>query len=134
MADVTSRVETVSNAGATVATFGANFGNYKISQADVGREFVVSVTADAATLTQAKLDEAVKYLTRNNYTSSNTDASSAGTIAAIGTADGTAYDPAADTVVYVRYQTTQDFAVTDFNAGDSTGVTLAIVAEFKPAL
>ena len=134
MADVTSRVETYSNAGAAGATFGANFGAYKISQSDVGREFVVSVTADAATLTNAKLDEAIKYLTTGHYTSSNTDGSSAGTIAAIGTADGTAYDPAADTVVYVRFQTTEAFAVTDFNANDTTGVTLAIVAEFKPAL
>lgn len=114
-------------------TFGANYGLYKISQADVGREFIVSVTADAATLTNAKLDEAIKYLTTGHYTSSNTDGSSAGTIAAIGTADGTAYDPTADTVVYVRFQTTEAFAVTDFNANDSTGVTLAVVAEFKPA-
>jgi hypothetical protein len=115
-------------------TVGGNANKHRISQSDVGREFIVSVTAASATLTEAKLLEATRYLTTNHYTSSNTDGSAAGTIAAIGTADGTAYDPAADTVVYVRLQTTEDFAVTDFNANDTTGVTLAVVCEFKPAL
>jgi len=133
MADVYSRVETVNNAGTTVATFGANALKHAISQSDAGREFIVSITADATTLTEAKLLEATRYLTRNNYTAANTDGSTAATIAAIGTADGTAYDPAADTVVYVRLQTTDAFDVTDFNAAQ-TNTTLAIVCEFKPAL
>lgn len=134
MADITSVYQTYNNSGSGVAQADDNFGLYKIGQSDAGREFIVSVTADAATLTNAKLDEAIKYLTTGHYTSSNTDGSSAGTIAAIGTADGTAYAPGADTVVYVRLQTTEDFAVTDFNANDTTGVTLAVVCEFKPAL
>ena len=133
MADVYSRVETVTNAGGTQATFGANALKHKISQSDAGREFIVSITADADTLTDVKLLEATRYLTRNNYTASNTDGSTAATIAAIGTADGTAYDPAADTVVYVRLQTTDAFDITDFNAAQSN-TTLAIVCEFKPAL
>jgi hypothetical protein len=111
---------------------GANFDVYGISTSDAGREFIVSITADAATLTNAKLDEAISYLTTGHYTSSNTDGSSAGTIAAIGTADGTPYDPAADTVVYVRLQTTEDFVVTDYN-DSQTNTTIAIVCEFKPA-
>ena len=111
---------------------GANFDVYGINTSDAGREFILSITADAATLTNAKLDQAIAYLTSGNYTSSNTDGSSAGTIAAIGTADGTAYDPAADTVVYVRYQTTEDFVVTDYN-DSQTNTTIAIVCEFKPA-
>jgi hypothetical protein len=133
MADVYSRVETVSNAGATVATFGGNALKHKIAQSDAGREFIVSITAQAATLTDAKLLEATRYLTRNNYTAANTDGSTAATIAAIGTADGTAYDPAADTVVYVRLQTTDTFVVTDFNA-NIADTQVAIVCEFKPAL
>jgi hypothetical protein len=133
MADVLSRVETVDNSGSTIATFGANALKHKISQSDAGREFIVSITADGGTLTDAKLLEATRYLTTNNYTSSNTDGSTAATIAAIGTADGTAYDPAADTVVYVRLQTTDTFVITDFNAAQSN-TTLAIVCEFKPAL
>lgn len=137
MADLTNGsgvYATYTNLGVGSAELGDNFGSHKISQSDAGREFIVSVTADAATLTEAKLTEAIRYLTTTHYTSANTDGSSAGTIAAIGTNDGTAYDPAADTVVYVRLQTTEDFAVTDFNANDTTGVTLAVVAEFKPAL
>ena len=134
MADVYSRIETIANDGVTtLATFGANALKHKIAQSDAGREFIVSITADATTLTDAKLLEATRYLTRNNYLSSNTDGSTAATIAAIGTADGTAYDPAADTVVYVRLQTTDAFDVTDFNAAQ-TNTTLAIVCEFKAAL
>jgi hypothetical protein len=119
--------------GGGASTVAANFNQYGIGTSDAGREFIVSITADAGTLTNAKLDEAIAYLTTGHYTSSNTDGSSAGTIAAIGTDDGTAYNPAADTVVYVRFQTTEPFAVTDFNANDALGVTLAIVCEFKPA-
>ena len=111
---------------------GANFDVYGISTSDAGREFIISITADAGVLTNAKLDEAISYLTTGHYTSSNTDGSSAGTIAAIGTADGTPYDPAADTVVYVRLQTTEDFVVTDYN-DSQTNTTIAIVCEFKPA-
>jgi hypothetical protein len=135
MADVYSVSQTYSNAGGSIAggVLGVNALKHKISQSDAGREFIVSITADAATLTDAKLLEATRYLTRNNYTSSNTDGSTAATIAAIGTADGTAFDPAADTVVYVRLQTTDTFDITDFNAAQ-TNTTLAIVCEFKPAL
>jgi hypothetical protein len=138
MADVYSRNEIAANnstSGSPVftTTFGANQLKHRISQSDAGREFIVSITADADTLTDVKLLEATRYLTRNNYTSLNTDGSTAATIAAIGTADGTAYNPAADTVVYVRLQTTDDFAVTDFNAA-STLSTMAVVCEFKPAL
>lgn len=126
----------MANLTATFANggIGDNYAKHVINNSGVGREFIVSITADAGVLTEAKLTEAIQYLTTNHYTSSNTDGSSAGTIGGLGTADGTAYDPAADTVVYVRFQTTESFAVTDFNAGDSTGVTLAVVAEFKPAL
>jgi hypothetical protein len=118
--------------GASGRYVGANFDVYGIGQSDAGREFILSITADAATLTNAKLDEAISYLTTGHYTSSNTDGSSAGTIAAIGTADGTAYDPTADTVVYVRYQTTESFVITDYN-DSQTNTTIAIVCEFKPA-
>jgi hypothetical protein len=111
----------------------ANFQKHVISQSDAGREFIVSITTQAGTLTNAKLTEAIRYLTRNNYTAANTDGSTAATIAAIGTADGTAYAPAADTVVYVRLQTTDTFVVTDFNA-NITDTQVAIVCEFKPAL
>lgn len=112
---------------------GQNFNQYGIGQSDAGREFIVSIAPDSGNLTQAKLDEAIAYLTTGHYTGSNTDGSSAGTIAAIGTAAGTAYNPASSDTVYVRFQTTEDFAVTDFNANDTLGVTLAVVCQFRPA-
>jgi hypothetical protein len=136
MADLLTKsvFETYNNAGTGVSKVGDNAYKHRISQSDAGREFIVSITADSGQLTEAKLTEAIQYLTRNNYLSTNTDATSAGTIAGLGTSDGTPYDVSADTVVFVRFQTTEDFAVTDFNAGDATGVTLAVVAQFRPAL
>lgn len=134
MADffTSSYAQTVSNAGATVAKLGDNALKNVISQSDAGREFILTITAATGTLTDAKLNEAIRYLTRTNYTASNTDGTSAGTIAAIGLSDGTAFDPTADTVVHVRYQTTEDFAVTDFNA-NITATQVAIICQFKPA-
>ena len=134
MANLTAVAQVYDNSGNAIAASQLGANNYKnaISTSDAGREFIVKIEADAATLTDAKLNEAIAYLTRNNYLSSNTDASTAGTIAAIGTADGTAFDPAADTIVFVRLQTTDDFAVTDFNAAQ-TNTTLTVICEFKPA-
>jgi hypothetical protein len=139
MADVYSRNEIAANnstSGSPVftTTFGANALKHRISQSDAGREFIVSVTADGGTLTDVKLLEATRYLTRNNFTAGNADGSTAATIAAIGTADGTPFDPAADTVVFLRLQTTDAFSVTDYNANDVGGTTLAVVCEFTPAL
>jgi len=109
-----------------------NYRKNVISQSGVGREYIVSITADADTLTDAKLNEAIDYFTVNNYTADNTDGSSACTVGALGTADGTAFAPDTDTVVYLRLQTTQDLDVTDFNAAQSN-TTAAIICEFVPA-
>lgn len=125
MADLTA---TLANGG-----IGDNYRKNVISQSGVGREFIVSITADADTLTDAKLNEAIDYFTVNNYTADNTDGSSACTVGGLGTADGTAFNPAADTVVYLRLQTSQDLDVTDFNAAQAN-TTAAVVCEFKPAL
>ena len=114
----------------TLTNVGANYRKNGINNSGVGREFIVSVTADADTLTDAKLNEAIDYLTTSHGTDGTGD--SAATIGAIGTADGTAFDPAADTVVYVRLQTSADFTVTAFNAAQAN-TTLATVCEFKPA-
>ena len=107
----------------------ANYAKNGISNSGVGREFIVSVTADAGTLTDAKLNAAIAYLTTSHGADGAGD--SAGTIGAIGTADGTDFDPAADTVVYIRLQTTADFTVTAWNAAQAN-TTLATVCEFKP--
>lgn len=121
MADVTSLA-----IGST--TVGANYRKNSIHNGDVGREFILSITAGSGTLTQAKLNAAIDYLTVNH----GTEATNAGTIGGIATSDGTAYDPAADTVVYVKLQTTASFTVTGVNAA-ATDTTVAIVAQFKPA-
>lgn len=114
----------------TATYVATNYRKNAISQSGVGREFIVSVTADAGTLTDAKLNEAIDYLTTSH--GSNGSGDSAATIGAIGTADGTAFNPAADTVVFIRLQTSADFTVTAFNAAQSN-TTLATVCEFKPA-
>ena len=110
----------------TATDIAANYNKHAISQSGVGREFIVSITADAGTLTDAKLKEALDYMTLNH------DADSAATVGAVGTADGTAFDPTADTVVFVRLQTTADYTVTAFNAVQAN-TTAAVVCEFKPA-
>lgn len=115
----------------TSTAIAANYRKNVISNSGVGREFIVSITTDADTLTDAKLNEAINYFTLNNYTAGNTDGSSACTVGGLGTADGTDFDPAADTVVYLRLQTTQDLDVTDFNAAQAN-TTAAIVCEFTP--
>lgn len=110
-----------------------NYKKHVISQSGVGREFIVSVTADADTLTDEKLQEAIDYITTNHGAGDGTgDGDAAATIGGLGTADGTAFDPTADTVVYLRVQTTADFAVATFN-GAQSNTTLAVVCEFKPA-
>jgi uncharacterized protein (DUF3084 family) len=121
MADVTSLA-----IGAT--TVGANYRKNTIHNGDVGREFILSITAGSGQLTQAKLNAAIDYLTVNH----GAEATNAGTIGGIATSDGTAYNPAADTVVFVKLQTTATFTVTGVNAA-ATDTTVAIVCEFKPA-
>lgn len=109
---------------------GDNYNKHVKSQADNGREFVLSITAGAGTLTDAKLKACLDYLTGSQGSGGAGD--SAGTIAAINTTDDTAFDPAADTVVNVRYQSTADFTVAGVNAA-ATDTTVAILAQFKAA-
>ena len=108
----------------------SNYNKHAISQSGVGREFIVSITADAGTLTDAKLKEALDYMTLNHGAGGTGD--SASTVGAVGKADGTAFDPAVDTVVFVRLQTTADYTVTVFNAAQAN-TTALVICEFKPA-
>jgi hypothetical protein len=129
MADVTSRVETVTNAGATQATFGANFGKHVINQADVGRELIVS--ASNTDMTDAELTAARNQLTIAGGDGTGTDQGGpdAFTVAAVGTADGTAFVSGTTDVVYFRLQGTGTPNTTTL--GDTT---FAVVAVFAPAL
>jgi len=132
MADVTSRVETVSNAGATVATLGANFNKHSINQADVGNEFIISVTkSGSGNITNDVLAAVRAQLTLAGGDKSGIDVGGpdAFTIAAIGTQDGSAFTSGTTTVVFLRVQGTGTPNLTTVS-----GATLAQVAEFTPAL
>lgn len=129
MADVYSRVETVSNAGATVATFGANQLKHVINQADVGRELIIS--ASNTDMTDAELTAARNQLTLAGGDGTGTDQTGpdAFTIAAVGTADGSAFVSGTTDVVFFRVQGTGTPNTTTL--GDTT---FAVVATFTPAL
>ncbi len=132
MADVLSRVETYTNAGGDGATFGANYGKHVINQADVGRELVVSVTkSGSGNLTDTILTAVRAQLTLAGGDRSGTDTGGpdAFTVAAVGTADGSAFVSGTTTVVYFRLQGTGTP-----NTSTVSGATIAVVATFTPAL
>jgi hypothetical protein len=132
MADVLSRVETVSNSGSTIATFGANFGKHSLSQSDVGRELIISVTkSGSGNITDAVLTAVRAQLTLAGGSGNGSDQNGpdAFTIGAVGTADGSAFVSGTTTVVFLRVQGTGTPNLTTIE-----GATLAKVAEFTPAL
>jgi hypothetical protein len=133
MADVLSRVETVDNAGSTLATFGANFGKHVINQADVGRELIVKVAL--TNMTDANVTAIRNAITQSGGVAgvlpSNTG--DAFTVAAIGTANGAAFQSGVTDVVYMRVQGTGTFDTTDAAAGIG-GCTVTVEAIFTPAL
>lgn len=134
MADVTSRVETVSNAGATIATLGANFEKIKINQADVGRELIVKVAK--ASMTDAELNTIIKGITQAGGDGTGTDVGGedAFTVAAVGTATGAAFVSGATGVVFLRVQGTGTLTADGSDAYGVTGAVTTIEAVFTPAL
>ena len=111
----------------------ANYKKHVIAQSGVGRETIVSITTAADTLTDAKLQAVIDYMTLPHGTGDGTtDTDNAFTVGAIGTADGSAYDPAATTVMFARMQGTHELDVTDVNAAQADA-TVAVVAVFTPA-
>ena len=132
MADVYSRVETVSNAGSTVATFGGNALKHKINQADVGRELIVKIALE--NMTDANVTAIRNAITQSGGVAgvlpSNTG--DAFTVAAIGTANGAAFSSGVTDVLFMRVQGTGTFDTTDAAAG--TGATVTVEAVFTPAL
>ena len=131
MADVRSRVETVNNAGGTLATFGANFGKHVINQADVGRELIVKVAL--TNMTDANVTSIRNAITLAGGSAGALPANTgdAFTVAAIGTADGSAFVSGTTDVIYMRVQGTGTFNTTDAAAG--TGATVTVEATFAPA-
>ena len=102
----------------TNTTLAANFQKFVNSQSDAGRELVVS--ASKTNMTHADLLAVYRQLTTSP---------DVGTVAAFGTADGSAFESGVTDVVYFRLQTTGTPVTTTVS-----GVTLAVVATFAPAL
>ena len=137
MADLTSYVETYDNAGGNGVLRGANYLKHVINQADVGRELIVKISANAG-MTDNELNAAIKYITTSHGTSGSGD--SAFVVAAVGTADGTAFASSTTQIVFLRCQGTGDLTVNSVksaaeaaDAGTSTTFTVTTEAIFTPA-
>jgi len=131
MADLSAFAQTVSNAGATLATLPDNFLKHVINQADVGRELIISVTkSGSGNLTNAILEAVRAQLTLSggDGTGADSDGPDAFTVAAIGTATGVPFVSGTTTTVFMRVQGT---GTPDLTAVDSA--TVAVVATFQPA-
>lgn len=112
--------------GAT--TVGANYLKHQINQADVGRELIVKIAG--TNLTDANLSSIIGYITLPH--GSNGTGDSAFTVAAVGTADGSAFESGVTDTVFLRVQGTGDLTVGDADMGIG-GVTVTIEAIFTPA-
>jgi hypothetical protein len=136
MADLTNGsgvFATYNNSGSGVAELGDNYGNYVINQADVGRELIVKVARSTGNggVTKAVLDAVIAYITTAHGVSGSGD--SAFTVAAVGTADGSAYvNSTATQAVFLRVQGTGDLTVADADTGIAN-VAVTIEAIFTPA-
>ncbi len=107
----------------------SNFQKFSISQSDVGRELVLKLAG--TDLTNADLLAVYNYITTAHGSAGTGD--SAFTVAAIGTADGSAFVSGTTDNVFLRVQGTGDLTLATADMGIS-GLTITIVAEFKPAL
>jgi hypothetical protein len=113
--------------GTTVA---ANYNKFAISQSDAGHELVIS--ASKSNMTNDDLLAVIRQisLAGGSGSGSDTNGPDAFTVAALGTADGTAFESGVTDVVYFRVQGSGG----TIDTTTVSGVTLAVVAHFKPAL
>lgn len=109
-------------------TFGANYQKHVINQADVGRELIVKLAG--SNLTDANLSSVIGYITTSHGSAGSGD--SAFVVAAVGTADGTAFVSGETDTVYLRVQGTGDLTVGTADQGIA-GLTVTIEAIFTPA-
>jgi hypothetical protein len=117
------------------STVGVNARKFTINTSDAGRELVVKVVKSGS----GNITDAVLYSIYNNITLAAgvagalpADNGDAFTVAAVGTANGSAFVSGTTTTVFMRVQGTGTFSTVDA-AGD-TGATVTVEAEFKPAL
>lgn len=132
MADVYSRNEIVGNDGSTFVTFGANQLKHRINQADVGRELIVKIAL--TNMTDANVTAIRNAITQAGGSGGSlpADTGDAFTVAAIGTADGSAFVSGTTDVLFMRVQGTGTFSTVD--AAGATGATVTVEATFAPAL
>jgi hypothetical protein len=128
MADVRTRNEIVANDGTTYVTFGANSLKHVINQADVGRELIVKIAK--TNMTDTQVNAYIQYITTSHGSSGSGD--SAFVVAAIGTADGSAFESGVTDVIFLRVQGTGDLTVGTINALTGSP-TATIEAIFTPA-
>ena len=128
MADASTQAQTYSNAGAAVAYNTSNYLKHVINQADVGRELILKLAG--TNLTDADLESVTRYITTSHGVAGAGD--SAFVVAAIGTADGSAFESGVTDTVYMRVQGTGDLTVGTADQGIA-GLTVTIEAIFTPA-
>lgn len=131
MADITSFYQTYNNSGTGVAQADDNYGKHVINQSDVGRELIISVVkSGSGNLTDAILTAVRAQLTLagGSGNGSDTNGPDAFTVAAVGTADGSAFVSGTTTTVYFKAQGTGTPNTTTVD-----GAALTVVATFVPA-
>jgi hypothetical protein len=133
MADASTQAQTYSNAGAAVAYNTSNYNKHVINQADVGRELIIKIAL--TNMTDANVTTIRNAITQSGGVAGALPASTgdAFTVAAIGTADGSAFVSGTTDVLYMRVQGTGTFDTTDAAAGIG-GCTVTVEAVFAPAL
>jgi len=128
MANLYTRVETVSNAGATVATYGANALKNVISTSDAGRTLILKLAG--TNLTNDDLNSVIGYITTSHGSAGTGDSSFV--VAGVGTADGSAFVSGTTDNVWLKVQGTGDITVGTADMGIS-GLTITVEAIFTPA-
>ena len=139
MANLTAVAQVYDNSGNAIAAsqLGANNYQYSINQADVGRELIVKVarTTGNGGVTKTVLDAVIAYITTTHGVvgAGGSSGDSAFVVAAVGTADGSAYvNSTATQAVFLRVQGNGDLTVADADTGIAN-VAVTIEAIFTPA-
>ena len=128
MADASTQAQTYSNAGAAVAYNTSNYLKHVINQADVGRELIVKIAK--SNMTDTELNAYIQYITTSHGVAGSGD--SAFVVAAVGTADGSAFESGVTDNVFLRVQGTGTLTVATIEALTGTP-TVTIPAIFTPA-
>lgn len=121
MADLFSQAVTVNNAGATQATFGANYATRTPGNGIAGRTVIVSVTHTSGGVSQANLNAIVRRITMQSAPGTDVPAADAFTVAGIAGTIGSG----------VMHLALQGTGIVGTDAGDYLAdTTVAVVANF----